>query len=134
MMCHRDGIKAIDPVAAAQAHPSLRPTALDIGDVVFKYTGIMPGAGKIGNDAGFEPVAVELIEEFETEKGEALQARRIWISKPVCVAADTPLAGLRLYGSPLYHAAEMADSVFRHWRPSVMGGSSRGRLTPANGA
>lgn len=80
-MCHRDGIKAIDPVAAAQAHPSLRPTALDIGDVVFKYTGIMPGAGKIGNDAGFEPVAVELIEEFETEKGEALQARCIWISR-----------------------------------------------------
>jgi hypothetical protein len=44
---------------------SIKP--LDVGDVVFKYTGITQVKGPT---SGFEPVIVELIEEFETEKGE----------------------------------------------------------------
>lgn len=67
-VARRDGLKAIDVEAAAAAQPSYMATALDIGDIVFKYSG-SAGVKGVGT-AGFEPVVVELIEEFETEKGD----------------------------------------------------------------
>lgn len=61
----RDGLKAIDVESAAKAHPSYMATGLDIGDVVFKYSAV----NRAGSTSGFEPMIVELIEEFETERG-----------------------------------------------------------------
>ena len=64
-------MKALDPEAAAKTHAGCKITTLDIGDIVFKYTGISMSSSRTPAAApvGFEPVAIEMIEDFETETG-----------------------------------------------------------------